>query len=539
MTRNKMSRSEREQIHYPYDVTQTGVEGLDGILQGGVKTGNIMLVEGAAGTGKTTLALEFIYRGAAEFDEPGLIISFELSPQKLLADAAGFGWDFQSLEKAGKVKIIYTSPLVILQELNSHDGVLASEIKRIGAKRFVIDGLTPLRLFGEIFKDRPFRDSLHLLVEGLQRHGVTSMLTRELPHAGAIVNYDLAHEAYVCDTIVTLSQNPFRRGVTRSIEVSKSRGQEYISGRHTMRIVANSGIQVFRRPQARPRQMSSQPTSTKRLSTGSPALDRMMGGGPLEGSITLAVGISGTGKTVAGIQFLMEGIKSGRRGLLVTLDEHEQQIKRNAEGLGFDVNSAIEKGDLFIHYDSPLELELDVHFADIVNLIEKNDISCIVIDSLAACEGASGEESREFIYALTTYFKDNLLTSFMNYETPELLGISQISKELKASTIVDNIILLNYVEISTHLRRAITVPKARGSNPVQVTREFVIQEGGITLIDEAQGEAAEIEKVPQLPFSAYYSVLARSPSRKSPLVESKAFAGDEMPESPRLKPENH
>src|SRR3954447_13677687 len=109
-------------------LVKTGITGLDEIFLGGIKQGNIILVEGSPGTGKTTLGLEFIYRGAIEFDEPGLIISFELTPQKLLRDAAGFGWNFEALEREGKLRIIYTSPLVLLQELQSHDGLLMSEV---------------------------------------------------------------------------------------------------------------------------------------------------------------------------------------------------------------------------------------------------------------------------------------------------------------------------------------------------------------------------------------------------------------------------
>ncbi len=533
MASNKMSRNERESraTDITHDTVPTGIAGLDTILQGGVRKGNIILVEGAPGTGKTTLGLEFIYRGAKEYDEPGLVVSFELSPQKLLRDAAGFGWDFKSLEESGKVKVIYTSPLVILQELNSHDGVLANEIKRIGAKRFVIDGLTPLKVFGELFNGRPFRDSLHLLVEGLQRMNVTAVLTRELTLSGGPMSSDTGHEQFVCDTVISLKQRSYRRGMNRSIEVTKSRGQEFISGQHTMRIVGSSGVQVFNRPQARPREITEQPTSTKRISTGSKELDQLVGGGVFEGSITLAVGISGTGKTVSGVQFLMEGVRKGRRGLLVTLDEHEAQLIRNAEGLGFKLASAVKDGDVIIHYDAPLELELDVHFHDIVNLIEKHKIDLVVIDSLAAYEAADENESRDFIYALATYFKNNLITAYFNYETPELLGISQISENLKASTIVDNIILLNYVEISTQLRRAITVPKARGSRPDHRTREFEIGPGGIRILEDHEGEAGSVEKVPQLPFSAYYGILARSPSRRSPIVESYVNAGASMPRS--------
>lgn len=529
------SSAGREKSHSSAKQIPIGVEGLDQILLGGVPEGNIVLLEGAPGTGKTTLGLEFIYRGAAEYDEPGLIVSFELSPQKLLRDAKGFGWDFEKYQKNNKVKIIYTSPLVILQELQSHDGVLSTEIEEIGAKRLLIDGLTPLRLFGENFDQRPFRDSLHLLVESLQRMGVTAMLTREIPSQSIIQTSNYGHEEFVCDTSIRLSQKSFRRGITRSMEVTKSRGQEFISGQHTMRIVGGSGIQVFRRPQARPRRLIDQPTSETRLSFGQQSVDEMLGGGVYEGSITLAVGISGTGKTVAGVQFLTECAKNGKKGLLVTLDEHPAQICRNAKSLGFDLEKSMADGSIKIHYDSPSEVELDVHFHDIMRIIEEENIDVVVLDSLAAYESADPTEARDFIYSLATELKDKLKTAFFNYETPELLGISQISEALKASTSVDNIILLSYVEVSTALRRAITVPKARGSKTTHITREFVIGKGGILVVDENSGEAKNYPVVPQLPFSSYYGLLARAPSRQSPLIEASLYTGGEIPDSPKMK----
>ncbi len=506
----------------------TGIEGLDEILLGGVRKNNIILVEGAPGTGKTTLGLEFIYRGALEYGEPGLVVSFELSPQKLLRDAAGFGWDFESLEREGKVTLIYTTPSVIIDDLQSPDGVLASEIQRTGAKRILIDGLTPLRLFGERLNGRPFRDSLHLLVESLQRAGVTAMLTSEVPRNPREPIENMGHERFVCDTIVTLIAATQNRSLHRTIEVVKSRGQDFISGVHTLRIEANRGVEVYRRTQSRPKEFTNQPTTTERSSTGNRGLDEMLGGGLYGGSITLIVGISGTGKTVSGVQFLLEGVKQGKKGLLVTLDEHPEQLMRNAASLGLDLRGASEREDVLIHYDSPLELELDVHFDKIVRLVEKHQVERVVLDSLAAYESASPDESMDFVYALATYLKNRLVTTICNYESPELLGVTQISEELKVSHLVDNIVLLNYVEISTHLRRAITVPKVRGSRNVQRTREFEIHQGGVALVDEGAG-AKEIPEVPQLPFSSYYGLLSRSPARKSPAIEEAVASGGEIP----------
>lgn len=517
------------------ETIKTGINGLDEIFMGGVRANNIILLEGASGTGKTTFGLEFIYRGAKELKENGLIISFELSPQKLMRDAQGFGWDLASLQKRNRIKIIYTNPATILQELQNPDGLLATEIRNLDAKRILIDGLTPLKIFGELVNGRPFRDSLQMLVDSLQRFGVTALLTRELPEGPAHGSGVIDHEHFVCDTIITLSNTTNQRNTHRFMEIKKSRGQDFISGQHTMRIEGNQGVSVFRRTQSRPKDFIDQQTSTKKLSTGIPDLDFIMGGGIYEGSITLAVGISGSGKSILGMQFLLEGAKAGEKGLHITLDEHPKQMIRNADSLGLNLKEHVENGNILIEYESPLELEMDVHFEKIVTLVMKNNIKRVVIDSLAAYESSNAKEAHQFIYALTNFFKNKLITAYCHYESPELLGLSQISVDLKASAIVDNIVLLSYVEISTKLRRALLVPKVRGAAIPQVTREFLIQKGGIKIVGNDPAQAKEFEEVPQLPLSSYYGILSRAPARQSPLLEGKIARGEEMPDSPKIK----
>jgi circadian clock protein KaiC len=246
----------------------------------------------------------------------------------------------------------------------------------------------------------------------------------------------------------------------------------------------------------------------------------------------MVTGISGTGKTVLGVQFLASAVRNGHRALLVTLDEHPQQLIRNAKTLGFDLEAMMKDGSLSILYESPLELELDVHFDSVVKLVEEKQIDCVVFDSIAVYEMANPEDVADFLYALASFFKDRLATVFFNYESPELLGISQISEELKGSHLVDNIILLNYVEISTRLRRAIVVPKVRGSRNIQTTREYTIDEGGILLVeDETAAMPSDAIVVPQLPFSYYYGLLARSPSRRSPIIEEAVAHGKPLPDA--------
>lgn len=511
-------------------LVKTGISGLDEILHGGVPRNNNLIVEGPPGSGKTTLGLGFIYHGALDYDEAGVIVSFELDPAKLLRDAAGFSWDLQGMIDQGKIKIIQTSPAVLLSEFRSEDGAFAAALVAMGAKRLLIDGLTPMRLYAETH-DLPFREDVHLLIEGLTRLGVTTMVTAERDESLGAVS---AHERFVFDTIISLTREEARRRVQRRLAVVKSRGQDFIGGSHTMRIEADVGVHVYRRAQSRPQTTLEQPTSEERLSTGSAAIDKMMDGGLYKGSVTLVSGISGTGKTVFSVQFLSNAIKAGHKTLLVSLDEHSHQLMRNARSLGFDLQGMVDAGQLFIHYESPLELELDVHFDRIVKLVEREGIDCIVFDSIAVYEMTSRSEVADYLYALASFFKNRLATTLFNYESPELLGVSQISEELKGSHLVDNIILLNYVEISTVLRRALAVPKVRGSRNLQVTREYKIGVGGLLLVDETE---TDTQAVPQLPFSSYYGLLSRSPSRQSPAVEEAVAHGAPLPDTELLPTE--
>src|SRR5262245_11097590 len=154
------------------DLVKTGIRGLDDILVGGIPRGNVILVEGAIGTGKTTMGVEFIYLGASEFDEPGVIVLFEVSPEKLTRDAARFGWDLRTLESQGRLKIVFTTREVLRQELQQADSVLLEEAGQIGARRIFIDGVA--RLIGNNIGTAESRSAFHVLTEGLARENLTA-----------------------------------------------------------------------------------------------------------------------------------------------------------------------------------------------------------------------------------------------------------------------------------------------------------------------------------------------------------------------------
>ena len=230
----------------------------------------------------------------------------------------------------------------------------------------------------------------------------------------------------------------------------------------------------------------------------------------------MVVGISGAGKTVLGVQMLLEGaMKHGKRGLLVSLDEHPAQIIRNAETLGLHLQAQVDAGTIKVYFESPQELDLDTHFHMIIQSIEQNKIERLLIDGMSSYSTAIQDQRlyRDFCHALIAYSKQHLITTFFNYENPELFGLTHFMPEFAVSSIVDNIILMNFVELANRVRRAITVAKVRGSDHEFVTRELKIGQGGISLLPLDEAEA-----LPALPFQSYYGLLSRAPTRYSPKI---------------------
>ena len=511
------------------NITQTGIEGLDEIFLGGIPHSNSILVQGATGTGKTLMGMEFIYRGITRYNQPGIIVVFESSPAKLIRDAGLFGWDLADLQRQNKLKIIFTSPEVLERELRSPHSLLLETATEMGAKRLFVDGigmLEPLRNHsnggssgtggssGAASPPESYRSLLQQLLEAFDRENLTCMMSHEMGMLSrASPNSETA--GFLCDTVIEVSYDRASRRGHRSLEIVKSRGQSYVAGKHTLRISSGLGLQVFRRVQAPIKQNLAQPTSTaKRSFIGVQALDDLIGGGIFDGSTTMVVGISGAGKTVLATQLLLEGVmKEQKHGLLISLDEHPAQIVRNAETLGLDLQRHIDAGEIHIFYESPQELEVDSHYARIVKTIEENNIQRLVIDGVTSYSNALENQRsyRDFFHALVAYSKYRLMTTFFNYENPELFGLSAYMPEFPVSSIVDNIIVLSLVELGNSVHRCIAIVKARGCKHEFETREFTIGPGGIALLPLETSKELTAQ-----PIESYSSVLSRAPTRESP-----------------------
>jgi circadian clock protein KaiC len=494
------------------NLIRTGITGLDEILMGGIPRGNVVLLQGVTGSGKTLMGIELICRGITQFNEPGLVVVFESNPEKLIRDTEKFGWNLEELQREKKLRLICTSPQVFDQELRSNDSLLLEAVTAISAQRIFVDGIGMLNRAYSGAGPEPvsYRDLLRQLVEALGRENLTTVLSHELSqHPNMLAMVEAAE--FLADTVIQLNRDRQDRRSHRSIEILKSRGQDFESGEHSFRICDGKGLEVFRRVQAPFRRNAVQPTSsTKRSAIGVDAVDSLIGGGLFDGSTTMVVGVSGVGKTVLGTQLLREGaLRQQIRGLMVSLDEHPAQIIRNAETLGLDLQKQVDDGMIRILFESPQELDIDAHYCQIVQLVEEHDIQRMVIDGMTSYSSAIGDMGtyRDFFHALVAYSKHRLMTTFFNYENPEFLGISSYMPDFPVSSIVDNLILMSLVEIDNSLHRCISVVKARGCNHSFQTREFLIGKGGISLV--AQRENTELAPL----LEDYSSLLSRAPTR--------------------------
>jgi circadian clock protein KaiC len=489
-------------------VVRTGIAGLDDILLGGFPRGNVVIVTGSPGTGKTTLGVEFVYRGARDFGEPGIIVTFEVSAEKLVRDAAQFGWDLRALEAQGRLKILSTTRRVFQDEVVQPDSVLLTDATAMGARRIFVDGLAGMPRNG----NGEARELFHTLVEALHREGVTAMFALDAPadRAGA----GTMPEDYLADTIIRLGMAPVRRAVVRSLEIVKSRGQDYLLGTHSFRVVKGRGLEVYRRAQAAPDQ-DAMPTGTSevtvRVPTGVEGLDEVLHGGYFVGSTTLVSGISGVGKTVMGLQFLAEGARRGEPGLMVTLDETQTRMIRNAAAIGIDLRGEIDRGLVDVWYASPQEMEIDRHFAELERRVARLAPQRVVIDSLAGYGSmvSPAAHLRDFLHAIVALLRQRQITALFSHENPEMLGMSTMSGAMAVSSIVDNILLLNWVELGDTFRLGLTIAKARAMPTSRTTYECEIIDGqGLRVLPRAV-------PAPQLPFARYYGLLSRSPERRS------------------------
>lgn len=218
-----------------------GIEDLDNMLSGGLLRGSANLIEGAPGTGKTTLGMQFIYNGIVKYNEPGLIITFEEYPQQYYRDALQFGWDFKKLEEENKLKIIFSDPDTTLEELEKMDGKLVSLVEELQIKRVLIDSMTH---FESIAQD-PYelREIEGKLISALKREGITSFLVRENDNLLGQVTHVTSKIPFIVDTYILLRYVEIDSSIAKALCILKMRGSDHDKDIRRFKITSK-GIEV-------------------------------------------------------------------------------------------------------------------------------------------------------------------------------------------------------------------------------------------------------------------------------------------------------
>ena len=475
---------------------RTMIEGFDEISHGGLPTGRTTLVSGTSGTGKTLLAIQFLYHGIKYFDFPGLLVTFEESPYDIIQNAFSFGWDLEGLIEQGKLFILDASPDPEGQEVVGHFD-LSALIERIQyaihkykAKLVSIDSVTAV--FQQYDAASVVRREIFRLVARLKQLSVTSVMTTErIDEYGPIARFGV--EEFVSDNVVVVRNVLEGERRRRTVEILKLRGTTHMKGEYPFTIT-NDGINIFPLGAMRLTQRSS----NARISSGIKTLDEMCGGGFFKDSIILATGATGTGKTLLVSKFLEEGCRQGERALLFAYEESRAQLSRNASSWGIDFEEMEKKGLLKLLCSYPESAGLEDHLQMIKSEISEFKPSRIAIDSLSAlARGVTNNAFRQFVIGVTGYAKQEEITGFFTNTTDQFMGAHSIT-ESHISTITDTIIMLQYVEIRGEMSRAINVFKMRGSWHDKGIREYSISKDGPEIKDS---------------FRNYERIISGSPTR--------------------------
>jgi circadian clock protein KaiC len=460
---------------------RTLIEGFDDISHGGLPVGRSTLVSGTSGTGKTMLAVQFIYNGITYFDEPGVFVTFEESPEDIITNACSFGWDLRKLVDEGKLFILDASPDPEGQEIvGSFD--LSALIERIQyairkykAKRVSIDSITAV--FQQYDAASVVRREIFRLVARLKQMGVTTLMTTErLDEYGPVARFGV--EEFVSDNVVIVRNVLEGERRRRTIEILKLRGTTHMKGEYPF-TVTNQGVNIFPLGAMRLTQRSS----NVRVSSGVETIDEMCGGGFFKDSIILATGATGTGKTLLVSKFIENGCKAGERAILFAYEESRAQLSRNAYSWGIDFEELEREGLLKIICAYPESAGLEDHLQIIKSEIAHFKPSRIAIDSLSALDrGVSNNSFRQFVIGVTGYAKQEEITGFFTNTTEQFMGSHSIT-DSHISTITDTILMLQYVEVRGQMSRAMNVFKMRGSWHDKAIREYTISENGPEIKD--------------------------------------------------------
>jgi circadian clock protein KaiC len=459
----------------------TGVPGLDEIVGGGLPEFSFNIIAGAPGSGKTTLAHQFMFANATP-ERPALYFTVLGEPAIKMARYQQ-QYNFFDLAKVpNSVRFINLSQVVLETDLGAVLEEITKEVEKASPAIVVVDSF---RTMVRKTQGTPSEMDLQAFIQHLALFLASWQATTFL--IGEYAEDELRDNPIftVADGLLWLSQVAERNSVVRKLQIVKLRGQASVPGLHTFRI-SDAGLQAFSRTFGLTKHKEKSPNQ-RRLSLGVPELDKMLGGGIPQGDSLLIAGSSGTGKSVLATQFIAEGIRQGEPGVVAVFEERPQAYAERAGTIGQDLETPQHDGKLEILYLRPLDLSVDETMHDILEAVKRIGAKRLVIDSLAGFEMALAPgfrtDFRESLYRMIGALTGSGVTILSTVEVDESFTEFPFST-YSISFLTDDIIRLRYVSIEGQLRKIMVVVKTRGGNHSKDIREYEITSQGVVILGE-------------------------------------------------------
>ncbi len=459
--------------------TASGIRGLDEITRGGLPKGRPTLICGAAGSGKTLMATEFIVRGAMDFGEPGVFMAFEEKAEELEMNVASLGFDLAKLQRGGLVKIDHVEiEKSEIEETGEYDldGLfirLGYAIDSIGAKRVVLDTIE--NLFSGLDNQAILRAELRRLFGWLKDKGVTAIITGEKGD-GSLTRQGL--EEYVSDCVILLDHRITNQISTRLLRIVKYRGSVHGTNEYPF-LIDEDGISVLPITSL----LLNSDVSSQRISSGIPALDQMLSGkGFFRGSSILVSGTAGTGKTSIAAFFANETCLRKERCLYFAFEESPQQIMRNMLSIGVDLKSHAAKGLLEMQSARPTLNGLEMHLVAIHKHVRRFKPKVVILDPITnLVTVGSVSEVKAMLIRLIDFLQSEQITVL--FTALSLNTIVNEQTDEGVSSLVDAWLLVRDIESNGERNRGMYIMKSRGMKHSNQVREFVINDSGLDLVD--------------------------------------------------------
>ena len=457
----------------------TGIKGLDEITKGGLPRGRPTLICGGAGSGKTLFAMEFLMRGALDYGEPGVFMTFEETPEDLAKNFISLGFDIHDIMSRGLIAMDHVKiERNEIEETGEYDleGLfirLGSAIDSIGAKRVVLDTIEAL--FAGLSNAAIIRAELRRLFYWLKDRGMTAIVTGEKGDK-LLTRYGL--EEYVADCVIFLDFRIEEQISTRRLRIVKYRGSSHGSDEYPF-LIDESGLSIL--------PITSlgldYPVSSERISTGIPKLDTMLGEkGFYRGSTILVSGTAGTGKTSLAATFAEAACRRGEHCLYFAFEESPSQIIRNMSSIGMDLARWVKKGLLKFHSARPSLYGLEMHLLTFHKVIKEFNPQVFIVDPISNLSAAGTQsEVKSILTRLLDYLKMKNISTFLTDLTHFTGSLEHTSEEV--SSLIDTWLLLRDIELNGERNRGLYILKSRGMAHSNQIQEFLLTNQGIDLID--------------------------------------------------------